>query len=91
MARSFGNVNMVATLIAKQASAATNRRGFAALYQAVEGSRKKVMAQKPTEKEPAPWIPDPKTGYYRPENAADEIDLAELRAMLLKPIKINKN
>ncbi|KAL9682192.1 hypothetical protein QQ045_013985 [Rhodiola kirilowii] len=63
------------------------RRGFAVLYQAVEGSRKKVMIQKPTKMEPAPWIPDPKIGYYRPENAPDEIDLAELLAMLLKPIK----
>lgn len=33
------------------------------------------------------WIPDPVTGYYRPENHAKEIDAAELRMMLLK----NKN
>ena len=30
------------------------------------------------------WVPDPVTGYYRPENRADEIDVAELREMLLK-------
>lgn len=30
------------------------------------------------------WTPDPVTGYYRPENGAQEIDVAELRAMLLK-------
>ncbi|PON48457.1 Late embryogenesis abundant protein [Trema orientale] len=30
------------------------------------------------------WVPDPITGYYRPENGAQEIDVAELRAMLLK-------
>ncbi|PKI40182.1 hypothetical protein CRG98_039434 [Punica granatum] len=30
------------------------------------------------------WGPDPKTGYYRPENATAEIDVAELRAALLK-------
>ncbi|KAL2507635.1 protein senescence-associated protein 21 [Forsythia ovata] len=30
------------------------------------------------------WVPDPVTGYYRPENRAKEIDAAELRALLLK-------
>ncbi|KAF8394591.1 hypothetical protein HHK36_020805 [Tetracentron sinense] len=29
------------------------------------------------------WVPDPVTGYYRPENRGDEIDVAELREMLL--------
>ncbi|KAA0067986.1 indole-3-acetic acid-induced protein ARG2-like [Cucumis melo var. makuwa] len=33
------------------------------------------------------WVPDPVTGYYRPENRCDEIDVAELRSILLK----NKN
>lgn len=28
------------------------------------------------------WVPDPVTGYYRPENSK-EIDVAELRATLL--------
>ncbi|WP_215650847.1 hypothetical protein [Dorea formicigenerans] len=30
------------------------------------------------------WVPDPVTGYYRPANRAAEIDVAELREMLLK-------
>lgn len=30
------------------------------------------------------WVPDPKTGYYRPENQGKEIDAVELREMLLK-------
>lgn len=30
------------------------------------------------------WVPDPVTGYYRPESHAKEIDAAELRNMLLK-------
>ena len=30
------------------------------------------------------WVPDPRTGFYRPENVAQEIDAAELRATLLK-------
>lgn len=49
------------------------------------------MTTKVVEKEePSPWTPDPVTGYYRPENAANEIDVAELRAMLLKPSKNKK-
>ncbi|KAK2970066.1 hypothetical protein RJ640_006539 [Escallonia rubra] len=31
-----------------------------------------------------PWVPDPVTGYYRPENQAKELDAAELRELLLK-------
>lgn len=30
------------------------------------------------------WVPDPVTGYYRPEGHANEMDAAELRNMLLK-------
>lgn len=33
------------------------------------------------------WVPDPVTGYYRPDNGAKDIDVADLRALLLK----NKN
>lgn len=68
------------------------RRGFGAVSQGVEAARKSGMATKVVGKvEQAPWTPDPVTGYYRPENAADEIDVAELRAMLLKQGKNKKN
>lgn len=30
------------------------------------------------------WVPDPKTGYYKPDTGVQEIDPAELRAMVLK-------
>ncbi|XP_052195663.1 protein SENESCENCE-ASSOCIATED GENE 21, mitochondrial-like [Diospyros lotus] len=30
------------------------------------------------------WVPDPVTGDYRPENQADQTDVAELREMHLK-------
>uniref|UniRef100_A0A7N0TUN0 Uncharacterized protein n=1 Tax=Kalanchoe fedtschenkoi TaxID=63787 RepID=A0A7N0TUN0_KALFE len=90
MARSVASVKMFATLIANEISAATNRRGFAAVSQGVEASRGNLMSRKPAEKEPAPWIPDPVTGYYRPENVADETDVAELREMLLKQNKSKK-
>ena len=34
--------------------------------------------------ETSPWVPDPVTGYYRPENEAKQIAVAELRQTLLK-------
>ncbi|XAR58421.1 hypothetical protein NMG60_11013806, partial [Bertholletia excelsa] len=45
-----------------------------------------AMARKGMEEstKSAPWVPDPVTGYYRPENHANQIDVAELREMLLK-------
>ena len=35
------------------------------------------------EKKAVSWVPDPVTGYYRPENCGAEMDAADLRAMLL--------
>ncbi|XXG54073.1 hypothetical protein AAC387_Pa03g2045 [Persea americana] len=29
------------------------------------------------------WVPDPVTGYYRPANRASDVDVAELRQILL--------
>lgn len=29
------------------------------------------------------WVPDPVTGYYKPENTKEVVDVAEMRAMLL--------
>lgn len=29
------------------------------------------------------WVPDPVTGYYRPANRAADVDVAELRRILL--------
>ncbi|XP_057981176.1 protein SENESCENCE-ASSOCIATED GENE 21, mitochondrial-like [Malania oleifera] len=37
-----------------------------------------------TGKATSSWVPDPVTGYYRPENLADEIDVVDLRNMLLR-------
>lgn len=53
---------------------------------AVSG-RSPVMAREEKVAEKVAWIPDPKTGFYRPENHAEEIDVAELRALLLKKAK----
>ncbi|KAL0459703.1 UNVERIFIED_CONTAM: Late embryogenesis abundant protein Lea5 [Sesamum latifolium] len=30
------------------------------------------------------WVPDPVTGYYRPENQVKELDPVEMREMLIK-------
>ena len=72
------------------------RRGYAAASQGVVSSgvrggseRNAAVVKKTGEemagaKEKVSWVPDPVTGCYRPENCANEIDVAELRAMLLK-------
>lgn len=68
------------------------RRGYAAASQgAVSGvvkggvPRSNVMMKKSGEESvKTSWVPDPVTGYYRPEGQANEIDAAELRKMLLK-------
>ncbi|KAA8549389.1 hypothetical protein F0562_001073 [Nyssa sinensis] len=62
-------------------------RGYAAVLQGVVsatvrggGSMSSVMAKKGGEESTkTSWVPDPVTGYYRPENKANEIDVAELR------------
>ncbi|OWM80105.1 indole-3-acetic acid-induced protein ARG2-like [Punica granatum] len=93
MPRSIQAVKFV-TLILDGASTAIARRGFAA---AAEGGAavktgavrsgtalKRTGEEKLKSVEKVSWGPDPKTGYYRPENATAEIDVAELRAALLK-------
>ncbi|KAL5701312.1 hypothetical protein ACHQM5_026659 [Ranunculus cassubicifolius] len=93
-ARSLSNnVKLVATF-ADTFSLAINRRGFAAVATqsggaAASGVEKMMMKKTGAEKKSGvkgedSWVPDPKTGYYRPENRGDEIDVAELREILLK-------
>lgn len=94
MARSFSNAKLLSALVADNISLAINRRGYAAASQGVVasgarggGARSGAMARKQGEEKvgsTSAWVPDPVTGYYRPENHADEIDVAELRNMLLK-------
>ena len=74
-----------------------NRRGYSATSQGVVSiiaragttAASRTVGKKSGEElagtsEKVAWVPDPVTGYYRPENGAQEIDVAELRAMLLK-------
>lgn len=69
-----------------------NRRGYAATAQSatrglISSMSGKMVAPKSGEDkagtgEKVSWVPDPVTGYYKPENIK-EIDVAELRATLL--------
>ncbi|CAH8305350.1 unnamed protein product [Eruca vesicaria subsp. sativa] len=94
MARSLSTAKIFSVFVAEEFSNAISRRGFAvAADTALHGSvtsggttasasvMKKNVGEESIEK--APWIPDPKTGYYRPATVSEEIDPAELRAVLL--------
>jgi len=70
-----------------------NRRGFAAAATATQSATRggasisgnitpKSGEEKVRGVEKVAWVPDPVTGYYKPENT-NEIDVADLRAMVL--------
>ncbi|KAJ6390472.1 hypothetical protein OIU77_024641 [Salix suchowensis] len=89
MARFFSNAKVISGLISKE----INGRGFSAVASqgaAVSTARSGAAVMKKTGEEVSKatekisWVPDPRTGFYRPENVAQEIDAAELRAALLK-------
>ncbi|KAE8660605.1 Indole-3-acetic acid-induced protein ARG2 [Hibiscus syriacus] len=97
MARSFSNAKLFSTFVVDGIFNATSRRGYAAASQGIvsngiRGGVGRSAAAAAAVKEEMPggakekvsWVPDPVTGCYRPENSAKEIDVAELRAMLLK-------
>ncbi|KAL4383280.1 hypothetical protein GQ457_15G021580 [Hibiscus cannabinus] len=96
MARSFSNAKLFSSFLADGISNVISRRGYAAaasqgiVSSGVRGGAGRSAAAAVKEeiaggaKEKVSWVPDPVTGCYRPENSAKEIDVAELRAMLLK-------
>ncbi|GLU07366.1 hypothetical protein SLE2022_243270 [Rubroshorea leprosula] len=97
MARSFSNAKLLSAVVFDGISNAIYRRGYAAASsQGVvssaargEAARSGAVVKKAGEEmaastEKVSWVPDPVTGCYRPANTANEIDVAELRAMLLK-------
>ncbi|KAL1558380.1 protein SENESCENCE-ASSOCIATED GENE 21, mitochondrial-like [Salvia divinorum] len=93
MARSFSNAKTVSSFIGNQISASVARRGYSAASQGmgssgggrVVGAAPNVMLKKGSEKAgESAWVPDPVTGYYRPESKAKELDPAELRKMLIR-------
>lgn len=92
MARSLSNAKLFSVFVVDGLTA-LNRRGYASVSQGLVSSlvrggsvRSGVLAKKSEETftERSPWVPDPVTGYYRPEEGSDDIDVAELREMLLK-------
>ncbi|KAH7862585.1 hypothetical protein Vadar_006807 [Vaccinium darrowii] len=93
MARSFSNAKLLSAFVVDRISVSISRRGYAAASSqgavsgSVRGGGGGVMAKKGVEdssKKTSSWVPDPVTGYYRPESHANEINVAELREMLLK-------
>ena len=87
MARSFSNVKAISGMISK----AINARGISSSASAsrdvvskggVPATMVKKIGKETAQK--VSWVPDPRTGFYRPENVAEEIDVAELRNVLLK-------
>ncbi|KAB1202314.1 Indole-3-acetic acid-induced protein ARG2 [Morella rubra] len=94
MARSFSNAKLVSALAVDGLSNVITRRGYAASTQgktataARGGGSAARMLKKPGDKvggaiEKDAWVPDPVTGCYKPENRGEEIDVADLRAILL--------
>ncbi|XP_008235109.1 PREDICTED: indole-3-acetic acid-induced protein ARG2 [Prunus mume] len=99
MARSFSNAKLLSALVADGFSSTITRRGYAAGSQRVASSVvrgggatsprsvnvvKNSGEDKVRSASKVSWVPNPKTGFYGPENGAEEIDAAELRAALLK-------
>ncbi|KAI3968552.1 hypothetical protein MKX01_007862 [Papaver californicum] len=97
-ARSFSkNSHLISTLIDGVSLSLNRSRGISSVARQAVGSRKSGMvvtvgdvksksSSSPSAAvtETSSWVPDPVTGYYRPESHADDIDVAELREMLLK-------
>ncbi|KAG4917293.1 hypothetical protein AAZX31_02G016500 [Glycine max] len=92
MARSFSNVKVLSALVADGFSNTLTRRGYAAATQSATRGGAASISSKIAPKsgedkvgggaEKVSWVPDPVTGYYKPENIK-EIDVAELRATVL--------
>ncbi|KAF5934556.1 hypothetical protein HYC85_030727 [Camellia sinensis] len=88
--RSLSNAKLLSAFIVDRISVSASRRGYAGASQGVavsgSGGARAAMAKKGGEEvtKTSSWVPDPKTRYCRPENHADDIDVAELREMLLK-------
>ncbi|KAL9228209.1 hypothetical protein vseg_003814 [Gypsophila vaccaria] len=87
MARSISNAKVFVSLVAENFSVA--RRGYAAASQGMvavgRGSETMGKASPKDRRSPTEtsWVPDPATGYYKPANRGDEIDVAELRQICL--------
>ncbi|GKF20124.1 senescence-associated gene 21, mitochondrial-like protein [Tanacetum coccineum] len=87
----MANAKLISTLIVDQLYVVA-RQGFAIATQgSVSGSLKGTgvaMLKKGGEadsKKSTPWVPDPVTGYYKPEGQINQVDVADqLRELILK-------
>ncbi|KAE8679601.1 protein CYPRO4-like [Hibiscus syriacus] len=99
MSRSFSNAKLFSSFLVDGISNVISRRGYVATSQGLlsNGVKEAAAARNAAvfkitgedmaaaaTKENVNWVPDPKTGFYRPENSDSEICPAELRATLLK-------
>lgn len=94
MARSFANDKLFSAIFIDGFSNSLAKRGYAAAAAAVKqttaAATRGVVSTKSGEDKgtssssssKVSWVPDPVTGYYKPENIK-EIDAADLRATLL--------
>ncbi|KAD4584516.1 hypothetical protein R6Q59_036617 [Mikania micrantha] len=83
----MASVKLISSFIVDQLAVVAARRGFASVSQSgiMRGSGVAMMKKSSEEsKKSTPWVPDPVTGYYKPEGQTNEIDPAELRELLLK-------
>ncbi|XP_068658221.1 late embryogenesis abundant protein Lea5-D-like [Aristolochia californica] len=91
MARNLSSSKLLAAFDYAISISSRNLSSAAAVPSVVRG-RPAVVVVRPEEKylkkdttdAPASWVPDPETGYYRPSNGGAEVDVAELRRVLLK-------
>lgn len=87
MARSFANAKAFSAIVLEGFSNPLTRRGYAAARGGVVSVGNKMGPTKSGEDGASTykvsWVPDPVTGYYKPENIKDT-DAADLRAKLLR-------
>ncbi|XP_057439267.1 indole-3-acetic acid-induced protein ARG2 [Lotus japonicus] len=88
MARSFANTKALSALLLDGISTSLTRRGYSAAAATQSATRGSGMTKMGGEDKGAStykvsWVPDPVTGYYKPENTKEVVDVAEMRAMLL--------
>ncbi|WVZ07542.1 hypothetical protein V8G54_020888 [Vigna mungo] len=88
MAPSFTNAKIFSSFFAHGFSNSLTRRGYAVASQnatkgGVASVSSKIATTSGEDKGVSPykvsWVPDPVSGYYKPENI-NEVDVAELRA-----------
>ncbi|CAL1362097.1 unnamed protein product [Linum trigynum] len=82
--RAITNGRGFSTAAAASAGKATPGNGGGSAVTAATSGMVKRTGEATNKVVSTSWVPDPRTGFYRPENVAEEIDAAELRALLLK-------